>query len=89
MSDDNVVPLRGRIFRRRRRHQGATWTPTNSSALTEDGVWCPVHRKRHGYMSEALSIAYEKRSDGSGFKIMWVCKLTGNVIKEVDKDGTL
>lgn len=40
-------------------------------------------------MSEALSIAYEKRSDGSGFKIMWVCKLTGNVIKEVDKDGTL
>lgn len=71
----------GRIFRRKKKHEGATWTPTNESALSGDGVWCPAHRQFHGYMSKAkLRTAYEKRN--GIWYIQWICKQTGNVLKE-------
>lgn len=81
MSDDNVVPLGRKVFRRKRKFQGATWTPTRQSADPDDGVWCPSHRIRHGYMSINLQTKYEKGSDGR-WKILWICKLTGNVLRE-------
>lgn len=66
-------------YRRRRRFQGATWTPPASSAHMGDGEWCSVCRKRHGYMS--LGLDYERASSGR-WKLLWYCKRTGNVIKE-------
>lgn len=72
-------------FRRRRRHQGATWTPTNTSAEIGDGAWCKFHKQRHGYMT--MDIAYEKRN---GFwYILWSCKQTHQVLEEMRLGGTL
>lgn len=76
MSD--IVPFK-RLFRRKKRHQGATWTPEKQSADTTDGLWCPVHRIRHGY--SRMAISYEKGSNGR-WKILWSCRLTGNVLGE-------
>jgi hypothetical protein len=74
-----VVELFGRRpFRRRRRWQGATWTPESQSADRVDGVWCPVHRKRHGYGT--LGFEYERTSKG-GWQVLWSCKTTGNVLQ--------
>lgn len=81
MSNDNVVPFGRKVYRRKRRFQGATWTPNTITAAVEDGVWCAAHRIRHGYMSRNLGTTYEKGSDGY-WKILWVCQLTGNVLKE-------
>jgi hypothetical protein len=78
-----VVELFGqrRPFRRKKRWQGATWTPQNQSADRIDGVWCPVHRKRHGYGTMGFNIG-ERRADGS-FKVLWSCPTTGNVLQEM------
>lgn len=62
-----------------RRHQGASWTPNTSMALKTDGVWCPMHRTRHGYMSKTLGVYFEKGSD-KGFNMIWYCKTTGDVL---------
>jgi hypothetical protein len=71
-----------KFFRRKRRFQGATWTPGSISAATEDGVWCASCRMRHGYgATKRLGLTYEKGSSGH-WKLMWYCKLTGNVLKE-------
>ncbi len=81
----DVVPLLGRgarIFRRKKKFQGATWTPEASSAISTDGVWCPTCRIRHGYMSQKLGLEYERRSNGIGWKKLWYCKLSGNVLQE-------
>lgn len=69
-----------RPFRRKRRFQGATWTPENQPALKPDGAWCKACKTRHGYMT--MGIAYEKRK--SGWIILWSCKKTGNVIEEME-----
>lgn len=72
-----------KFFRRRRKFQGATWTPEASSALTTDGVWCPQHRMRHGYKSKALGATYEKGSNGK-WKVLWFCSSTGDVLEELE-----
>jgi hypothetical protein len=72
-----------RPFRRKRRFQGATWTPASQSADRRDGVWCPVHRKFHGYGSTALNFTVGERRPNGTFKILWTCALTGNVLQEM------
>ena len=71
-------------FRRKKKWQGATWTPENKSAMLGDGVWCRHCRTRHGY--KTMGFALEKRSvqdkDGTWF-ILWSCRVTGNVIEEM------
>ena len=69
-----------KVFRRRKKHQGADWTPDNQSALSGDGPWCKNCRQRHGYMSKVMGTQYEKRN-GVWF-ILWVCLKTGDVIKD-------
>lgn len=79
--DYQLAPVEGRrVFRRKKRFQGATWTPPSMSAAAEDGVWCSSCRKRHGY--KTLGLLYgERRTDGR-FKLLWYCKETGTVVKE-------
>lgn len=72
-----------RKIRRKKRWQGATWTPPSISAAKADGVWCPVHRMFHGYKSAQLVTDYEKRSDGE-WRLLWICKMTGSVLGEID-----
>lgn len=67
-----------RQFRRRRRYQGASWTPPSMSAEPEDGAWCRFHKKRHGYMT--MGIAYEKNAEGR-WQILWMCKQTHQVLE--------
>jgi hypothetical protein len=51
------------------------------NADTGDGVWCPTHRKRHGY--KTLELRYgEKKADGK-FKLLWCCKETHEVLEEM------
>src|SRR5688572_13304616 len=69
-------------YRRRKKHEGATWTPPNASALKEDGVWCPHHRMRHGYKSDQLGFSPE-RWNGKSY-IHWYCKKTGDVLETVE-----
>lgn len=78
---DEVTPIGKRVYRRKRRWQGATWTPQGASALSEDGIWCPAHRVRHGYMSVLLGLRFEKGSNGK-WKKLWYCNTTGNVLQE-------
>ena len=69
-----------KTYRRKRKYQGASWTPERSSALTDDGIWCPRCKQRHGYKSQLVGLNYEKRN--GVWYILWHCKKTGNVIKE-------
>jgi hypothetical protein len=69
-----------KFYRRKKRFQGATWTPNTSSAAPEDGAWCARCRQRHGYKSSGLLMQVEKASDGN-WRILWVCKKTGNVLE--------
>jgi hypothetical protein len=71
--------LGNRQFRRKKRFQGADWTPPSMSAETGDGEWCRACRQRHGY--KTMGLAYEKASSGR-WKILWSCRKTGAVIKE-------
>lgn len=86
MSDEELrrIPIGKRIFRRRKKFQGATWTPENSPAVVGDGEWCPDCRTRHGY--KTMGLTWEKKStivDGEyKFKTLWSCPKTGRVIKE-------
>jgi hypothetical protein len=66
-------------FRKRKRWQGATWTPENQMADKVDGHWCRACKSRHGYMT--MDASYEKASDGN-WRINWSCRKTGNVIGE-------
>lgn len=70
----------GKTYRRRKKFQGATWTPDTETALAEDGPWCAGCRQRHGYMSKLLMTGYEKRQ--SVWYILWICRKTNNVIKD-------
>jgi hypothetical protein len=67
-----------RLYRRRKKHQGSTWTPERQPALYEDGQWCRACKTRHGYMT--MKVDYEKRN--GHFVILWLCRTTGNVIGE-------
>lgn len=67
-------------YRRRRKHQGADWTPERQSADSQDGFWCKSCRMWHGAMSKILSVSYEKR--GGVWYILWTCTRSGNVIKD-------
>lgn len=69
-----------KVFRRKKKHQGADWTPDDASALSGDGPWCASCRQRHGYMSKLMGTQYEKRN--GVWYILWVCKKTSNVIKD-------
>jgi hypothetical protein len=77
MTEHHREPLKP--FRRRRKHEGATWTPESQSALSEDGVWCKACRQRHGYMN--LDMIHEKQ--GEAWVSHWVCRKTGNYIGEL------
>jgi hypothetical protein len=72
---------KGTVYRRKKRHQGADWTPEKDSALTDDGVWCPSCRVRHGYMAKrVLGTQYEQRN--GAWHILWVCLKSGNIVKD-------
>lgn len=79
MSSSSSEPRPNPRFRRRRKFQGATWTPTNQSADIGDGEWCKSCHKRHGY--KTMGMNYDKTSSGK-WKILWSCPKTGDVIKE-------
>src|SRR5687767_9738813 len=74
-----------RIYRRRKRWQGATWTPENQLADKPDGVWCRACKTRHGYMT--MGITYELRINNKTHRTYWVllwwCRHTGNVLEEL------
>lgn len=65
-------------FRRRKKFQGATWTPENSAAELGDGLWCRQCKTRHGYMTMEIRYEYNKKKDR--FNVLWTCKKTGNVL---------
>lgn len=72
---------KGPIYRRRKRHQGASWVPeSGEGALAEDGPWCASCRQRHGFMSKTLVVQYEQRN--GVWYILWVCKKSGDVIRD-------
>jgi hypothetical protein len=66
-------------YRRKRRWQGATWTPERLPADIDDGAWCRNCRTRHGFMT--MGLQYEKRK--SGWWLLWSCRRTGRVIREM------
>jgi hypothetical protein len=73
-------PNRDVRFRRRRKFQGASWTPENSAAEIGDGAWCKHCRTRHGYKN-GLNINYSKNDRGE-WVILWSCKKTDMVVEE-------
>jgi hypothetical protein len=79
---DEINP-RNRVFRRKRRFQGATWTPNTQSAAPEDGAWCAACRQRHGYKSSGLQMQPEKNDKGA-WRVLWTCKKTGNVLEVME-----
>jgi hypothetical protein len=75
------------VFRKRKKKfQGATWTPETKSADKPDGVWCGYHKLRHGYMSKELGFSTERYNSKS--YIHWYCKKTGDVLDTVQIGGT-
>jgi hypothetical protein len=80
---DEINPS-ARVFRRKKRFQGATWTPNTQSAAPEDGAWCARCRQRHGYKSSGLLMQVEKTVPGGQWRVLWVCKKTGNVLEVMD-----
>jgi hypothetical protein len=72
-----------RIFRRKKRWQGAVWSPKHQPALYEDGKWCKKCKTRHGYMT--MDVQYEKRGDH--FVMLWLCKTTRDVVGETKLGG--
>lgn len=85
----DISGTRKRPFRRKRKFQGASWTPRSMSADKDDGQWCRRCRKFHGYMT--MGIGYEKRQTSrhveSGepiyrWVIMWKCPVSGDVVGE-------
>lgn len=75
--EDHVFGNGRRVYRRKRKYQGATWTPPSMSSDVEDGLWCKACHKRHGYM--VLGLKYEKDSKGC-WVMIWYCRTTGNVV---------
>jgi hypothetical protein len=69
------------FFRRKKRHQGATWTPERTSAAPEDGAWCVSCHQRHGYKSRGLLMRVEKTVPGGRWRVLWTCKKTGDVLE--------
>lgn len=65
-------------FRKRKKWQGATWTPKNQSAEIGDGAWCRSCKIRHGYMT--MTLQYDKDSKGR-FQLLWGCPKTGNILE--------
>lgn len=66
-----------KVYRRRRKWQGASWAPPSMSSDVESGLWCKACRKRHGYM--VLGLKYEKDSKGR-WVMIWYCKTYGSVL---------
>jgi hypothetical protein len=80
---DEINPHGHRVFRRKKRFQGATWTPEQTSAAPEDGAWCRSCQQRHGYKSHGLLMQVEKASTGA-WRILWVCKKTKDVLEVME-----
>lgn len=76
------------VFRKRKKKwQGATWTPGTKSSDVPDGVWCGYHGLRHGYMSKELGFTPE-RYNGKSY-IHWYCKKTGDVLDSKEVGGAV
>lgn len=86
MSEMPTPSSSNRIFRRKRRFQGASWTPPSVSAIKTDGIWCAFHRQRHGYKSSMLGAQYEKTSTDK-WRLLWYCKETGTVLDQIEMGG--
>lgn len=71
-------------FRRRKKFQGATWTPENAAAELGDGLWCKQCKTRHGFMT--LGSAYE-RFTPHRFRVVWSCKKSGDVLGYTELGG--
>lgn len=82
MENSPIENIGARHFRRKRKFQGATWTPGTVSATPEDGIWCPEHRLRHGYKTKQLGVYFEKDTHGK-WKALWYCVATGAVLLEM------
>ena len=65
-----------RQYRRKKKYQGASWTPPSANADKPDGLWCRACMKHHGYKSMGLS--YNRTSQG--WEMLWSCTRTNNII---------
>ncbi len=79
LSSKEVRPYNPK-YRRRKKYQGATWTPKNQSAGIGAGVWCKSCKLRHGYMSMGMDYNYTPSTQT--FSILWKCPFTDNVLEE-------
>ncbi len=79
-----IEPPYRKVFRRRKKYQGAIWTPRGSTALYGDGEWCKDCRMRHGY--KTMGVTFEKKSAPKErerrWRILWLCPKTGRVCAE-------
>jgi len=71
-------------FRRRKKWQGATWTPPSQSAAVGDGLWCKRCKQRHGYKTMIFRLEIHPERGNS---ILWSCPRSGNVLKVVKLGG--
>lgn len=79
MSDEAFSAGR-KVYRRRRRHQGASFSSLYTGAeLKEDGPWCRRCKQRHGYM--VCKIAYD--FDRDPIRLRWLCPNFGHDIGEL------
>jgi len=81
-----LIRLGGRPFRRRRKHKGETWKPgQRNEPNAELGIWCGKCRSVHSWRnSKTLATQYEKRANNQGFRMLWICARTGEVLKSED-----
>jgi hypothetical protein len=54
------------------------------SADPQDGWWCRACRTRHGAMSCGLQTERVSLVGHEGFRLLWLCPKTGNVIHTME-----
>jgi hypothetical protein len=81
-----LVRLVNPKFRKRRKHKGETWKPgQRNEPNAELGLWCFQCRSVHPWRNtKTLGTRYERKSSGEGFRMLWICVRTGEVLKMED-----
>lgn len=86
MSDESFS-VGKKVYRRRRRHQGASFSSLYEGAeLKEDGPWCRRCKRRHGYM--VCKIRYADDFSGKDPVLLWLCPNFMHVIGELVLSAT-